>query len=112
MKLNIVMHKGHDGANPLDSELDTLIRGVSMKHEKNGEWAEKYGTDYEDDKLRIHRYCWCEKKDCGYCNEEEPNFWYKPLNFKVSWYKYIGRSTDSNKKLTTDEFNKMKEDLL
>ena len=112
MELKIMMPAGSFGANKYDSKLDTLIRAVCTKNEKDGEWAEKYGTDYEDDKARTHHYCWCEKDSCGYCNEEEPNFWYKPLNFKVYWYKYIGRSTKTNKRLSKKQFKNMSEDLL
>lgn len=36
-----------------------------------------------------------------------PNFWYKPLDFKVWWYKYIGRSVEVNKQLSDDDFKKM-----
>jgi hypothetical protein len=38
---------------------------------------------------------------------DPPNFWYKPLDFRVTWYKYIGRSTATNKDLTAAEFNEM-----
>jgi hypothetical protein len=37
-----------------------------------------------------------------------PNFWYKPLDFKVHWYKYVGRDTEPNKKLSKSEFEAMK----
>lgn len=27
---------------------------------------------------------------------DPPNFWHKPTNFRVTWYKYIGRDTTTN----------------
>lgn len=43
---------------------------------------------------------------------DPPNFWYKPLDFRVTWYKYIGRDTHSNKELTQAEFGQMWRDCL
>lgn len=63
-------------------------------------------------------------KVCEYCRGERhkeygagagqaaPNFWYKPLDFKVWWYKYIGRDTKTNKNLSKKEFNKMVKNTL
>ena len=108
-----------------DEKLDTFLREFSEKNKENEEqWAEKYGTHFEDDKFMMHPFCWCEKDDCPWCGgeiilelmkscgiekEEElaPNFWYKPLDFKVWWYKYIGRGVEFNKQLTKSEFNQM-----
>ena len=41
-----------------------------------------------------------------------PNFWYKPTNFKVWWYKYIGRDTEINHTITEKELNKILEDCI
>lgn len=41
-----------------------------------------------------------------------PNFWYKPLDFKVWLYKYIGRGVETNKTLTREEFESMKANCL
>ena len=54
-------------------------------------------------KFMIHRYCG---------EEERENFWYKPKDFKLSWYKYIGRSMEMNKDLTDEEIIKMKKDCI
>ena len=73
-----------------------------------------YGVDYENETFMMHPFCWCEKDDCGWCagigampqlmrdvcgvkyNESErlPNFFFKPTNTKVWWYKYIGRGME------------------
>ncbi len=110
--IRICIPSGAMGASPNDTKLDTFLREFAKKHcDPVKEWGEKYGTDYEDDKARMHCYCWCEKDDCGYCNETEPNFWYKPLDFKVFWYKYIGRGTETNKNLSKKQFKNMMEAL-
>lgn len=41
-----------------------------------------------------------------------PNFWYKPTGFKVWWYKYIGRSMETNRPLTKHEALEMMNRLL
>ena len=121
------MAHGAMGADASDTILDTFLRQFAEKHQEEGEWSEKYGTDFESDKIVMKRYCWCEKETCPYCfdlHEEKvteelkekygmeddrtaPNFWYKPLDFKVWWYKYIGRSVEVNKQLSDDDFKKM-----
>ena len=113
MRLEICVPMGAFGRNEHDTALDAFLRDFAEKHcDPVMEWGEKYGTDYEDNKVRMHHYCWCEKDDCGYCNKTEPNFWYKSLDFKVFWYKYIGRSMETNKKLSKKQFKEMRKDLL
>jgi len=136
VKIKTVAPAGMFGANDLDTNLDTFLRVFAEWHKEKGEWAEKYGTHYESEKATMQPFCWCEKDDCPYCfnsNELEPtdemvaeygmeedgdgfitapNFWYKPLNFKVWWYKYIGRSVHINKELDQRQFNRMVADLL
>lgn len=125
MSIQIIMPAGAFGANEHDSALDTFLRAFAEKHKENeGDWAEKYGTDFEDEMFMMHCFCWCEKDDCPWCggeiipelmkscgfekeHETAPNFWYKPLDFKVWWYKYIGRGVEVNKQLTESEFKQM-----
>jgi len=53
----------------------------------------------------MHPFCWCELETCPWCREKDPlpNFHYKPLDFKVNWYKYIGRNMNYNKELTPEQ---------
>jgi hypothetical protein len=84
-----------------DYLIDSVIRAIADYHSEEGEWADKYGTNVDNCVFSLHRYCWCEAEDCKWCGEEHaPNFYYKPLDFKVWWYKYIGRSMEYNKELT------------
>lgn len=132
MEFQIIMAHGAMGADASDTMLDSFLRQFAEKHQEEGEWAEKYGTDLETEKVIMHRYCWCEKETCPYCfdlheekvtqelkekygmedNRTAPNFWYKPLDFKVWWYKYIGRSVEVNKQLSDDDFKKMVDDCM
>lgn len=81
-----------------------------------------YGQNFENDVFMMHPFCWCERDDCGWCagigampqlmreignvkyNESErlPNFHFKPSNFKVWWYKYIGRGMEQKGTLPKD----------
>ena len=90
--------------NAHDSALDTFLRLFAKKKD---EGADKYGTDFENETFMMHRFCWCEKDDCPWCSDGAPNFLYKPLGFKVWWYKHIGRAVELNKHLTESEFKQM-----
>lgn len=66
------------------------------------------GADAERAKARLTEGCpyemgtgifarfapWTMDNGDGYC--DPPNFWHKPTNFRVTWYKYIGRSQKTN----------------
>jgi hypothetical protein len=110
-----------------EDRLEDFLRDFAEARQLEGEWADKYGTNMEDDKFMMHRFCWCEKDDCPWCGgeiipelmkacgfdkeqETAPNFWYKPLGFKVWWYKYIGRGMRVNKNLSKEEFERMVKD--
>lgn len=115
--ISIVFPAGAFGANEYDSYLDSMLRCVAEEAKQDpNEWAEKYGTNFENDVFMMHPFCWCEKdtcpwccgctcddKKCSYCisfgkegsipGKGAPNFWHKRSGFRVWWYKYIGRST-------------------
>jgi len=132
MSIEIVLPKGALGGSEYDTRLDTFLRNFASKHKIDGDWVEKYGVDLRNDNVVMKPYCWCEKSACPYCFDFEenhpspemksvygieddrtaPNFWYKPLDFKVWWYKYIGRSVEVNMQLSQDEFRKMVDDCL
>lgn len=62
------------------------------------------GCEYENDVFYISAYDW---RDDIPEDEAMPNFWYKPLNYQVEWYKHIGRGTFSNRPITIDEAMEM-----
>ena len=100
----------------VENDLVKLTEFITKKVFK-GEWQGGgllggefgYGVDFENDIFMMHRFCWCEKKDCGWCSYDDennhpknPNFLYKPTNTKIWWYKWIGRSQEQSGKLPKD----------
>ena len=71
--------------------------------------AIKYGENIDNDLFMMHRFCWCEEEACPWCREDEPapHFHYKPTDFKVWWYKYIGRDMKTNRPATRRELADM-----
>lgn len=57
------------GASFHDTVIESLIRriGTDFSPDPEMEWASKYGTNIENESLMMHRYCWCEEKDCPWC---------------------------------------------
>jgi len=77
----------------------------------------------ETKKFKIHPYydsdCDCSSKDddmaCEHddsCSLVQPNFLYKPTNFKLFWYKYPMRGSTMIPGITTEEFMKIVLDCL
>ena len=95
--LTVFVPAGMFGASEHDDMLDTALRKIAVTTSKDPklEWAEKYGTLFENDVFMMHPFCWCEQDDCPWCGAiGEPNFLYKPTGFMVWWYKYIGRGVE------------------
>ncbi len=101
LNVQFVMPYGSNGGQS-DLLVEAIIRTIAEFHGHEGEWADKYGTDIDNEWFMMHHFCWCESETCSWCRETDPlpNFHYKPLDFKVNWYKYIGRSMNYNKELT------------
>ena len=113
-EFTVIAPQGVFGAYKGEPLLVSILREIGIRYspDPDGEWAEKYGTDFEDAKFMMHRFCWCEKDGCPWCGGDAPNFHYKPKNLRVKWYKYIGRGVEANKELTTDELMEMRKDLV
>jgi hypothetical protein len=80
---------------------DGLVAITMAIEEKKGEQEgyglggpSGYGSNYENDVFMMHRYCWCEREGCAWCDGEAPNFFHKPSGLAVTWYKYIGRGEE------------------
>ncbi len=112
--LNIIMPVGALGASEYDDALETVIRkiAVAASPDPEMEWASKYGTDVDNAVFMMHPYCWCEKEDCSWCSGEEPNFYFKPTDLGVSWYKYIGRDTETTHAVTLKELAQIEDECL
>jgi hypothetical protein len=117
-----------------ESPVELALRLIGIAFADDGDWGEKYGANYENDVFLMHRFCWCDNNDgsCLWClhgdhpdfdrllNErfgtkdyqehrirgyyDPPNFWFKPSDFRVRWYKYIGRDMASNKDEVPGDF--------
>jgi hypothetical protein len=76
---------------------ETGIYSKSTNFDHNG---------YENEIFRVSPFCWC-LEDGGCKNCHMPNFWYKPDNFQIRWYKYPFRDSYSNKPFNLEYFVKI-----
>jgi len=84
--------------------VDAIIRAIAEAFSTEGEWADKYGVNVETPIFSMHKFCWCDSENCPWCAEDPaPHFHYKPTDFKVSWYKYIGRGMEMNRQVSAQE---------
>lgn len=101
-----------------DYLIDGSLRAIGEHFAEEGSWGEKYGTNVVTPVFSMHRFCWCDGENCPWCWDEDtkepqaPNFHYKPLDFKVWWYKYIGRDMTFNRSISIPECAFMLTDCL
>lgn len=201
-EITVVFPVGAWGASEADDALDAFLRELAVvarlkygeARSEYGEWAEKYGTNVDNETFLMRPYCWCEKEGecpwctgcscpegsyqhyvdetpvtyaewaafferevgphegvnhdawikraeaanrrrdyrqvrtvCDYCTgqgifakftpranddarryDDPPNFWYRPIDFRVTWYKYIGRDVCTNRDISAAEFDEMR----
>ena len=92
----------------ISESLRELTRQICLKTDDDGSGGlggqYGYGCNYENNIFMMHRECWCEKDNCPWCNEENPNFLYKPTGASIRWYKYIGRDNEMNGSLSSEWF--------
>lgn len=62
------------------------------------------GNKFKNEVFEVEAYSWNDEI------EQEYNFKYKDI--KISWYKYLGRNTTINKKVTFEEIEKMFNDCV
>ena len=94
MTVEIVFPAGSFGASGYDTELDAMLREIAVAFGGEGEWAEKYGTDYEGKAFSMFRYYWGEC-ECGFSDEydewwcthshDEDCFSWKAHEFDEEW---------------------------
>ena len=96
------------------SGIDGFDESVKDKIDDNGV--------YKNDVFEISAYWWGECT-CGKepnkeflsgadfhdkeCMVYRPNFWYKPTDWKLEWYKYPIRGNSCNREITPEEFLKI-----
>jgi hypothetical protein len=93
-----------------EEELERLFDKIDSNH--GG-----YGVNFENNIFRCQKYSWndCEEIECPVDNNENKcqrniceitndNFWYKPTDFGIQWYKYPLRDAYKNQNITLEEF--------
>ena len=80
--------------------IDLIGQYLEEKLITRGNPADNSGSEYENDKFLISAYDW--REDLPE-DQVTPNFWYKPTNYQVEWYKHAGRGTYSNKPISIDD---------
>lgn len=104
--IQIFVPRGAFGGSKSDSLLEETLRLIAKHHEQPGQWADKYGTQVDNEIFMMHPYCWCEREDCPWCRDEDehgkaaPNFHHKKTGLRVWWYKYIGRGMEVSRKVS------------
>ena len=108
------------GDNPLD------VFDIEMKKEEEicKKLCDKYDLPFPDGCM-VHCTCDYDKryenwlKEIGYPEEHKddcllvkPNFYYKPTDFKIKWYKYPLRDSYSNRPITLKEFKHIIDDCI
>jgi hypothetical protein len=89
--------------------VESVVRAIAEAHEPDpAAWSSKYGTAVEAEAFSMRPQCWCEDEACAWCGPTNaPNFHYKPLDFKLWWYKYIGRGMEMNREISAAECAEM-----
>ncbi len=68
MSISVVLPVGALGASDDDDALDSMLRRIGeAANTEPGAWAEKYGTEVDNDVFMMHPFCWCERSDCPWC---------------------------------------------
>ena len=112
---NVVVLYPHGALGNTEPLVEAIIRAIKELYQQSEDsWSCKYGSIVDNDAVMMHPFCWCEGEDCPWCRSENrlPNFHYKPLDFSVKWYKYIGRGMKYNKQLTIEQCADMLKDCV
>ncbi len=73
--------------------LGELVRGLCQNSDATP--IENCGDSFENDTFALRAYCWCDGEG-EHENGCPPNFEYKTTNYRVTWYKHLGRGDSSN----------------
>jgi hypothetical protein len=92
-------------------ELERLLIAISPTL-ADGSWA--YGIQFENETFSTFPYYWgdctcdsCEENDYACepsCLSMRPNFYFKPTDLKITWYKYILRGGETNQSIDLSDF--------
>jgi hypothetical protein len=85
----------------IDRELDRVMGNITQKSYPSP--FSNTGNDFKCDVFEVDAYSWSD-------NEQPFNFKWKDVI--VKWYKWLGRGTSVNQKLSNDKISEMLEDCL
>lgn len=67
--MEVIMPQGAFGAYEGESDIETALRVIAEAASTDDrEWANKYGTQFENETFMMHPYCWCESAGCLWCD--------------------------------------------
>lgn len=67
-----------------------------------------YGIEYSDDTFEMRPYYWGDDEE----ESNKVNFWHKPSNYKMTWYKYPMRDAYANMEIDANQFVQVLKDCL
>lgn len=88
----------------IDSELCRVMWNINQK-EYDSPFCNT-GNKFECDVFEVEAYNWDDDIT------QEFNFWYKPGDIKIAWYKYLGRDTIVLGEYTPDQYIQMFDDCI
>jgi len=67
--IQIITAPGAFGAYEGEAAITSMLRyiAVNVSRDPESEWAEKYGTEFENDIFLMHPFCWCDEPTCPWC---------------------------------------------
>lgn len=86
----------------ISSEIDRVMWNITQ--ERYNSPFSNSGNEFKCDTFEVEAYSWNEDYEQLY------NFKWK--DFEVSWYKYLGRGTSINRKISNDEIAEMLDECL
>ena len=51
-------------------KIENILQKLIKLKGDGSDTDERYGINYEDDTFMMHKFCWCEREDCPWCNGE------------------------------------------
>lgn len=85
--------------------LNTEIERVTRNETQREVWGpmRNSGETFDCETFSAHAYSW---------SDDEQPWNFKWRDVRISWYKYLGRGTSANRKLTAEEAGKMLDECL
>lgn len=98
----------------IEQFIKELAQQCPDNHYRNVEDKATFGEEFENSNFKLVPFSYDSFEDEfeGDSGDDEWNFIWKNNNFKLSWYKHIGRGMRYSRAMSYAEFNKMREQCL